>query len=71
MSGYTLVNWVLGFMMYPERMRDMLSVHASVSSGVVADMLPHLVDLLEKLPENREDWQRALLIFSLPLVVQR
>ena len=71
MSGYTLVNWVLGFMMYPERMRDMLSVHTSVPSGVVADMLPRLVDLLEDLPENREDWQRALLIFSLPLVAQR
>ena len=71
MSGYTLVNWTLGFIVYPDRMRDMLPVHAAVSPELVAKMLPHLLELLDQLEENGDVWKRALLTFSLPLVAMR
>lgn len=70
MSGHTLCNWVLGFLMYPEKMRDMLDYHVSVSPAVVASILPELITLLDDMPAGREEWQRALVIFSLPLLVR-
>lgn len=68
MSGYTLSNWVLGFLMYPERLSDMIKYHASLSPDMIARLLPHLVRLLDEVPEGREEWQRALVILSLPLL---
>lgn len=70
MSGYTLVNWVLGFLMMPERMVDMLERHSSVDRDVIANALPELVDILGDMGDGREDWQHALVVFSLPLIVQ-
>lgn len=73
MSGYTLSNWVLGFLMYPERARDMLARHARVSPEIVDGALPELVDLLDASAEDCDcvEWKRALLIFSLPLLAVR
>jgi hypothetical protein len=71
MSGYTLCNWVLGFLMYPEQMRDMLERHAAVPTDTVAAMLPELIQLLDTMPAGRDDWQRALIVFSLPLLARQ
>ncbi len=71
MSGYTLCNWVLGFLMYPETMPDMLERHARIPTSLVADMLPELITALDDLPSGRADWQRALIAFSLPLLANR
>ncbi len=68
MSSYTLVNWVLGFLMYPERLRDMLHYHRRLSADQVAEMLPDLFELLDELTEGREAWASALAIISLPLL---
>ena len=68
MSSYTLVNWVLGFLMYPEQLRDMLKYHRRLSAEQVADMLPELFALLEMLNEGREAWETALAVISLPLL---
>ena len=68
MGGYTLSNWVLGFLMYPKRMIDMLQYHTSLPPNMIATLLPQLVQLLDEVPEGREEWQRALIIFSLPLL---
>jgi hypothetical protein len=70
MSGHTLCNWVLGFLMYPEKLRDMLDHHAAVPVQSVAAALPELLALLEEMPSGREEWQRALVIFTLPLLVR-
>jgi len=70
MSGYTLCNWVIGFLRYPEKMKDMLPRHERVASLQVADALPELASLLDALPEGREEWQRALIVFSLPLLAK-
>ena len=68
MSSYTLVNWVLGFLMYPERLRDMLHYHQRLSTEQVAGMLPELFALLDDLPEGRDAWKTALAVISLPLL---
>jgi hypothetical protein len=70
MSGHTLCNWVLGFLMYPEKLRDMLDHHASVPTRSVAAALPELIALLDDMPSGRDEWQRALVIFTLPLLVE-
>ena len=66
MSSYTLVNWVLGFLMYPERLRDMLHYHRRLSADQVAAMLPELFDLLSSLNEGRDAWEMAMAVISLP-----
>ncbi len=72
MSGYTLSNWVLGFLMYPDRARDILGHHARIAPEVVYDVLPELVDLLDDSADcDCTEWKRALLIFSLPLLAAR
>jgi len=70
MGGYTLCNWVLGFLMYPETLPDLLPHHARIPNDVVAEVLPKLVALLDTMPQGREEWQRALVVLSLPLLVR-
>ncbi len=70
MSSYTLVNWVLGFLMYPERLRDMLHYHRKLSAQQVASMLPDLFELLNEMNEGREAWATALAVISLPLLAE-
>lgn len=68
MSSYTLVNWVLGFLMYPERLRDMLRYHRRLTPEQVADMLPDLFSLLDEMTEGVDAWKMALAVISLPLL---
>ena len=70
MSGFTLGNWVLGFLTSPDHLNDMLDRHAALSQDVIAAALPELVDLLDDLPAGRAEWQCALVAFSLPLIAQ-
>lgn len=70
MSGYTLGNWVLGFLTAPDHLNDMLERHASIPTDVIEDALPELVDLLEDLSNGKDEWQRALVTFSLPLIAR-
>ena len=70
MSGFTLCNWVLGYLNYPTKLSDLLGQHERIPVKTMADMLPELVDLLESVPEGREEWERALLIITLPLLAR-
>jgi hypothetical protein len=69
MSGYTLCNWVLGFLMRPERITDMLERHANVSTQTIISALPDLAAVLDEAEQGGSDWQKALVIFSMPLIV--
>ena len=68
MSSYTLVNWTLSFLVYPEQLRDILRHHRRLSAEQVAGMLPDLFTLLGALNEGREAWETALAVISLPLL---
>lgn len=70
MSAYTLCNWVLGYIMYPDKLPDLLARHRRIPVETMRAALPELIDLLDDLPKGREAWQRALIVFSLPLIAQ-
>jgi hypothetical protein len=70
MSGFTLCNWVLGYLNYPTKLSDLLGQHERIPVKTMTDMLPELVDLLEGVPEGRQEWERALLIITLPLLAR-
>ena len=70
MSGYTLCNWVLGYLNYSSRLSDLLAQHDRIPVDTMLDMLPKLVEMLETVPEGREEWERALLIITLPLLAR-
>ncbi len=71
MSAHTLGNWVLGFLKFPDRMRDMLDRHTSVSPSMVASALPEMAALLDAMNDDggRAEWQRALVLFSIPITI--
>jgi imidazolonepropionase-like amidohydrolase len=71
MSGYTLSNWVLGYLMNREMIPQLLDQHATIPPDVIRAILPELLDLLEDIPEGREEWQRALVALTIPLMVSR
>ena len=70
MSGYTLCNWVLGFLMYPEKLRDMLTRHARIPTDTIEATLPELIAILADLPDGSAEWQQALVTLSLPLIAR-
>ncbi len=70
MSGYTLGNWVLGFLAAPGHLSAMLDRHARIPADVIEATLPELTDLLGDLPEGGAEWQRALVAFSLPMIAK-
>jgi hypothetical protein len=43
MSGYTLCNWVLGFLMYPQKLPDMITRHARIPADTIEAALPELI----------------------------
>jgi hypothetical protein len=71
MGGYTLCNWVLGYLMFPDRARSMIEHHARITVETVALMLPELIELLNPMGSEAQEWQRALIVFSLPLLAAR
>jgi len=70
MSGYTLVNWVLGFLQSPTHLPDMLDRHARLDRDTIEAVLPELLDILGDLEDGSHDWQQALMVFSLPLIAR-
>ncbi len=68
MSGYTLCNWVLGFLKQPTGMADVLKYHASVPSGKIAASLPELLELPDETRVGSAEWKKALVVFSLPMI---
>ncbi|HEX3050048.1 MAG TPA: hypothetical protein VHP83_05280, partial [Aggregatilineaceae bacterium] len=69
MGGYTLCNWVLGFLKYPQRLPDLIERHGRLVKSDMRSALPEIVALLADLPEGCAEWQQALVLFSLPLIL--
>jgi hypothetical protein len=70
MSSYTLCNWVLGFLMFPARLSNMIEHHASVPTGTIGQALPELLEYVGEIPTGGAEWQRALTLMTLPLLVR-
>lgn len=71
MSSYTLGNWVIGYLYYPEMAKNLPQVHNRLPQHVVTEMLPDLITALDEMPDASEEWQRALAVLALPLLASR
>jgi len=68
MSPYTLGNWVVGALQFPDYTDSILEMHTRVPGHVFVNELQSLMDILEHMPNAHAEWQRALCLFSLPLM---
>lgn len=69
MSGHTLGSALVGFLMQPDRMPEMLEKHVILSPQTVRKTMPDLVNLLGTIGEGAAEWQSAMIVLSLPLMV--
>lgn len=70
MSGFTLANWVIGFLDYPDYAIDLLERHAKLPAEVFDGGLEDLLSLMDGMPEGREQWQQALCLLAFPLMAK-
>ena len=68
MSGHTLGSALVGFLMQPDRLPEMLEKHAILSVKTIREAVPDLVDILGGIEAGAEQWQAAMVIMSLPLM---
>jgi hypothetical protein len=68
MSSFTLGNWVVAFLDYPEYALNMLQRHEHLPPQLFDGGLEDLMTLLEGLPKGREQWQQALCLLTFPLM---
>lgn len=69
MSAYTLGNWVVGALQYPENTDQILHMHRRIPSEVIINGLEPLLHMLDTLPkESATLWKKALCALSLPLM---
>jgi len=68
MSAYTLGNWVVGALQYPDHTSQILKMHDRVPGEAVRNGLEDLLGMLSTMPKGSREWQRALCALSLPLM---
>ncbi|MCU0463768.1 MAG: hypothetical protein MUF38_04280 [Anaerolineae bacterium] len=71
MSSFTLGNWLVGFLQYPDSISNLSKMHQRIPQEAFREMLPEMIQMLDDLPTGREGWQRALALMALPLVAVR
>jgi len=71
MSAYTLGNWLLGFLQHPEQLDMLVDRHLNLPLNVLRAEAPALLSLLDNMSQNRQEWQKALALFMLPLLAER
>lgn len=71
MSDVTVSNWILGYLKYPQEISTLIDQHQRVPVYAIINVLPHLLDILSDLEDEecREHWKRALILFTLPLIL--
>lgn len=70
MSAFTLANWLVGFLQYPATVEQLPTKHERIPKAVIREGLPELLAMLDDMPQGRAEWQRALAILALPLVLR-
>jgi hypothetical protein len=67
-QSYALCDWIISFLEQSDLPHKLVNWHNSTSSRVMVDALPDLLTILETIPNSRQDWQRALVLLTLPLL---
>ncbi len=68
MSAYTLGNWVVGALQFPDYLDTILDMHADIATEVFVGGLPELLAIVDEMPKAGGEWQRALCLLSIPLM---
>lgn len=68
MSPFTLGNWVVGVMQYPERADTIIKMHKALPANVFADNLDELVGMLDEMRSGSAVWQQAMCLLAFPLM---
>lgn len=68
MSAFTLGNWVVGALQFPDHTHSILEMHANIPREVFNNELQSLMDILEEVSQGKQEWQRAMCVFALPLM---
>jgi acyl carrier protein phosphodiesterase len=68
MSPFTLGNWVVGILEYPEEAKKLIEMHRRVPHQALVDNLPGILEILNEMPRGRAEWQKALCLLAFPLM---
>ncbi len=68
MSGYTLANWLVGYLNFPEKVEALVELHDRVPHEAVEKYLPAVIQMLQPMSQGREEWQKALATVGIILV---
>jgi hypothetical protein len=71
MSSFTLGNWLIGFLQYPDTIARLSQMHSRIPQQAFLDMLPDMIKMLDSMNSGRADWQKALALMALPLAAPR
>lgn len=70
MSAFTLGNWLVGFLQFPKTLDNLSQHHKRLPKEAMAELLPHMLSVLEDMPHGSADWQKALALLSMPMLSQ-
>lgn len=68
MSAFTLGNWVVGILEYPEQAKKLIHMHERVPHQALVENLPGILKILDEMPQGRAEWQKALCLLAFPLM---
>lgn len=70
MSEETLANWLIVFLQYPNTLHNLVATHQRVPVAFIHQGLPDLLSMLAGMPRGCAEWQRAMAVLSIPLLVR-
>lgn len=71
MFSTSLGKWLISVAERPHYMPQVFTLHASVPPVIVQETLPMLLRAMDRIGEGRDEWQRALALLSLPMMLPR
>lgn len=69
MFSQTMANWILSIVEYPQYIQKLIQFHHNIPVEAIMGGLPMMLEMLSHLKEGHEEWQRAVCVICLPLVL--
>lgn len=70
MSEETLSNWLVVFIQYPNTLRSLVANHQRVPVEFIRLGLPDFLSIVDGMPRGCAEWQRAMAVLAVPLLVR-
>lgn len=68
MSAFTLGNWVVGVLQYPDQAKELLRMHGNVGGDVFSGSIEQVLTILEDMPTGTREWQQAMCLLAFPMM---